>query len=242
MKVNLIDADSVIYICAFDKKDAPIKTLQDCKDLVDSLIFNMLSYTKSTHYLLFLTIGKNFRYEIYPEYKANRKYADKPPHFDSIKEYLITKYKAIHHPKLESDDLVCIYKKVLPNSFISSPDKDILYLEGETFDYKNFKWINTTKDEAKLHFWKSMITGDTVDNIKGIPGKGIKFAEQLLTDNGIPELAVLNSYMIHFGSNIGIQEYYKNYMCLRMKEEMDELVMIEPIEFNKYEEEYNLVE
>lgn len=162
-RINLIDADSIIYICAFDKKDSfTTKTLQDCKDSVDSLIFNILNYTKSTHYLLFLTIGKSFRYQIYPEYKANRKYADKPVYFDATKEYLITKYSAIHHPLLEADDLVCIYKEKLSNSFISSPDKDILNLEGDVFDYKNFKWMNTTKEEAVLFFWKSMVTGKTL--------------------------------------------------------------------------------
>ena len=81
MKINLIDADSIIYICAFDKKDATsIKTLQECKEAVDGLIFNILNYTKSTHYLLFLTVGRNFRYDIYSEYKGNRK-ADKPLYF-----------------------------------------------------------------------------------------------------------------------------------------------------------------
>jgi len=245
-RVNLIDADSIIYITAFDKKDSlKPKTLQECKDLVDSLIFNMLSYTRSTHYLLFLTVGKNFRYDIYPLYKANRKYGEKPEHFDAVKEYLITKYNAIHHPKLESDDLVCIYKENLSNSFISSPDKDILYLKGETFDYKNFKWVNTSEEEANLFFWTSMITGDSVDNIKGIPGKGDKFAESMLKpffSNQMLSSIVFEEYFNYFGEEVAIQEFYKNYMCLKMKTEYDGLVLQEPIEFNKYEEEYKLVE
>lgn len=242
-RINLIDADSIIYICAFDKKDSPVKTLQECKDLVDSLIFNILNYTKSTHYLLFLTVGKSFRFQIYPEYKGNRKYADKPQYFDAIKDYLITKYKAIHHSLLEADDLVCIYKENLFNSFISSIDKDILYLEGDTFDYKNFKWINTTKNEANLFFWKSMITGDTIDNIKGIPGKGEKFADKLLnTTNYINSDKVFTSYIDHFGEDDGIKEFYKNYMCLKIKTKSEDVLIVDPKEFNRYEEEYKLVE
>jgi len=246
-RVNLIDADSIIYITAFDKKDSlKPKTLQECKDLVDSLIFNMLSYTRSTHYLLFLTVGKNFRYDIYPLYKANRKYGEKPEHFDAVKEYLITKYNAIHHPKLESDDLVCIYKENLSNSFISSIDKDILNLEGEAFDYKNFKWINTSKEEADDFFWKSMVCGDSVDNIKALPGKGPAFAESVKYTAEMVNIPmytlIIREYINHFGEYKGVQEFYKNYMCLKMKTEYDGLVLQEPIEFNKYEEEYKLVE
>ncbi len=245
-RINLIDADSIIYICAFDKKDAPsIKTLQECKDLVDSLIKNMLVYTKSTHYLLFLTVGKCFRFDVNPLYKANRKYADKPQHFDAIKEYLITKYKAIYETLKEADDLVCIYKKYYKESFISAIDKDILNLEGETFNYKEFKWVNTTKDEADMYFWRSMITGDTVDNIKGIPGKGIVYAEMIMagmkySDKALHE-QILSEYINHFGEYLGVQEFHKNYMCLKMKEEVEGLIMIEPIEFNKNDKEYELV-
>jgi hypothetical protein len=245
MRINLIDADSIIYICAFDKKDATtIKTLQDCKDLVDSLIFNMLNYTKSTHYLLFLTVGKSFRFQIYPEYKGNRKYADKPVHFDTVKEYLITKYKAIHYPLAEADDLVCIYKESLSNSFISSIDKDILQLEGEAFDYKNFKWVNTTKQEADLFFWKSMVTGDVIDNIKGIAGKGEKFFNINSTVHmNYLRVQIFDEYIEKYGEILGIKEFYKNYMCLKMETKVFEgMVLQEPIEFNKYEEEYKLVE
>jgi hypothetical protein len=246
-RVNLIDADSIIYITSFDKKDAPsIKTLQECKDLVDKLIFNMLNYTKSTHYLLFLTVGKSFRFDIYPQYKGNRKYADKPVHFDAIKEYLITKYKAVYNTSLEADDLVCIYKESVPNSFISSIDKDILNLEGDMFDYKNFKWVSTSKDEADLFFWKSMVIGDTVDNIKGIAGKGEKFAESLRITAELVNISmytlVLDAYIKNYGEYLGVQEFYKNFMCLKMKTKYDGLVLQDPIEFNKYEEEYNLVD
>ena len=105
MKTCLIDADSLIYINCYSKKDEPVKTLQDCKDSVDDMIAQILKATKSSHYLLFLTVGKGYRYKIYPEYKANRKYGERPEFFSALKEYLISDYKALYNTELEADDL-----------------------------------------------------------------------------------------------------------------------------------------
>ena len=95
-RIAFIDADTLIFFAVHNKKDSLIvKSLQDCKSHMDDLIKNILNYTKATHYLLFLTVGRNFRYDVYPEYKGNRKYGEKPQYFDQIKEYLITNYKSV---------------------------------------------------------------------------------------------------------------------------------------------------
>lgn len=160
-KIALIDADTLIFFAVHNKKDSLIvKSLQDCKDHMNDLISNIMKFTKATHYLLFLTVGRNFRYEIYPEYKGNRKGLEKPQYFDQIKEYLITNYNAVFKFGLEADDLCLIYKNKYSDSFLCSSDKDIINLEGECFDYKNFKWIRTSKEEADLYFWTSMIVGE----------------------------------------------------------------------------------
>lgn len=234
-KVALIDADTLIFYAIYNKKDEPEKSFDDCKKHIDDLIRNIVKFTKATHYLLFLTVGKNFRYGIYPEYKANRKKLDKPKYFEATREYLVSHYKAVYHFELEADDLCLIYNNKCTNSFICSTDKDILKLKGMLFDYKNFKWINNSKEEADVYFWQSMITGDSIDNIKGIPKKGEKFAQQLTEDsktNNIPMYTlVLKEYMNHFGEYVGVQEFYKNYMCLKMKEDYDGLQLAEPIKW-----------
>lgn len=84
---------------------------------------------------------------------------------------------------------------------------------------------------------------DVVDNIKALPGKGKVFADKLLNNTiFLAPDKVFGAYIDHFGEYTGVQEFYKNYMCLKMKTEYDELVLKDPIEFNKYEEEYKLVE
>lgn len=255
-RIALIDADSLVYINVHCKKllsndnveiiddwgkaVREVKTLQQCKDSVDNMIKNILLTTEATHYLLFLTVGKNFRYDIYPEYKANRKYGDKPAHFDAIKEYLITNYKAVYDGYLEADDLCMIYLKELQGSFMCAIDKDMLKTTGTHYNYAKNQWVTVTQEEANCNFWTSMITGDTVDNIKGIPGKGIKYAEQLLQSCEYAYKDVLGAYIDKFGEELGIQEYYKNYMVLKIKDKWDGLEIVQPIEIeNEFQEREN---
>lgn len=244
MRVCCLDADSLIYIVCHNKKKfnedgssllddlgeqvTENKSLADCKILADDMIKNILRMTKSSHYLLALTVGRNFRYEVYPEYKANRKYSDKPEHFDRIKEYLITDWKAYYINGLEADDIVraCSLKY---EGFIASPDKDILNLKGSHFDYKNFKWVQTNEELANHEFWKDMIIGQPGDNVKGIPGIGKDnkiFKEGLFKAS--PEY-VLGEYINKLGEEKGIQEFYKNYQVLKIRDKLD--FYPEPIEF-----------
>ncbi len=252
-KIALIDSDTLIFYSVFNKKDATtIKSLQDCKDAIDSLIFNILNYTKSTHYLLTLTVGRNFRYKISSQYKANRAKLEKPKYFDEIKEYLITKYKAIYHTDLESDDIVNIYKNNLPNSFICACDSDILEgLEGTHFNYQKFTWITTSKFNAEYKFWGDMIMG-THNGVKGLKGKGEKYVQNKFSDeltiDGVNavntyQLIVFNEYLHHYEQeDVAIDEFNNTYKCIRILDKYEGLEMVEPIEFNKYEEEYKLVD
>ena len=254
-KIALIDADSLIYINCYNKKlldkeknpvigddgepVREVRTLQECKDLTDKMIMDILKATSSTEYLLFLTVGRGFRYDIYPEYKGNRKGSEKPEHFDRVKEHLITDHKAIYGHGLEADDLVRIYQKQMPNSFIASPDKDVLNLAGSHYNYNKYQWELVTESQANLHFWSSMITGDSTDNIKGVPGKGPKFAEQYLQSGENAAGDVLDVYIQKFGEEVGVYEFYKNYKCLKILDEYEGLEIKEPIKLEDELQEGN---
>ena len=64
----LIDADIVAYrvACTLQEDDAEDFVYARAEDLVDQILVN----TEATEYRLFLTGKDNFRYTIYPEYKA----------------------------------------------------------------------------------------------------------------------------------------------------------------------------
>lgn len=111
---------------------------------------------------------------------------------------------------------------------ICSPDKDLLKcIPGTHFNY-SYKseeekgwWVETTVEEAYDNFWKSMITGDPADNIKGIEGKGIKFAEKLLESYDLifsHPVIVFDEYIRRYGSYEGIIRFQQNYRLLKLLE------------------------
>ena len=232
-KVALVDADSIIYFCLYNKKDVIPKTLEECKASLDGYIYKIIYTTEATHFILALTIGKNFRYSIKSDYKGGRS-TEKPLYFNECREYLIDKYSAIHHSDLEADDLVNIYNKNIPSSFICACDSDILEgLEGSHFNYKKFEWIITSKEQANYKFWSSMIAG-THNGISGLKGRGIKYAEKLIGDAETYPDKVLLAYINNFvNEELGIQEFYKNYKCIKILDKYENLEIKAPIEYNR---------
>ncbi len=234
-RVNIIDGDSLIFYTSYTKKGDEVKTLEDCCTAVDSFMYNLFKLTTSTHYIIYLTSGKeSFRYKIYPDYKGNRKYKETIQYFKEVKEYLCTRYNAKFDLKYEADDLCLITKSryvkdpMYSEVFISSPDQDMLSLQGKHYNYKSNKWVQTSKEEASLKFWEDMISGQVGDNIKGIPGKGKKYAEKLLSTTHLYSGAVLDEYIIHYGEHKGIQEFYKNYLCLKIVQEDFSIETVHP--------------
>ena len=235
MRAALIDADFLPYYVCHNKKDeggnTTEKTFEECKAGADSLLKSIFTLTKATHYILAFTVGKCFRYTVYPEYKANRKYKEVIPYLKETKEYLIENYHSTHHPDLEADDIVrIVYERDAfinddgtETNFIVSPDKDMLMLEGKHYNPKTNEWIETSEAEANAFFWKSVICGDGADGVKGLMGKGEAFAKKLFSilanDKYYPE-AVLSAFISHYNDvHMAIEEYYKNYKCLYILKE-----------------------
>lgn len=230
MKINICDLDSLLYYSTWTKKDEQ-KTLEDCKQHLDKYITDTFNYTDSTHYVMYITVGKDsFRYKVDPEYKANRKDKIKPEHLDRLKDYVVQKYKAQFSFNYEADDLCLITKKFYqikyPEAevFLSSPDKDLLKLKGTHWNYQKNLWVDTTKEEASLAKWYSMVTGDSSDGIKAVPKAGIRAAERLLKDIKIVDYpsTIFNFYINSFNTEeIAIKEFYKTYQLLLIKDTFD---------------------
>jgi 5'-3' exonuclease len=120
---------------------------------------------------------------------------------------------------IEADDVVNMLRIKIDNSFICAIDKDLLQLEGTHYNYKTNEWVTTSKQEADLFFWKSMIIGDSTDNIKGLEGKGKAFASVLLTtENDVDYMRTLvfDEYINQYGEYKGIEKFYQNYKCLKI--------------------------
>ncbi len=236
-KVALIDADSLLYICLYNKKDSVSKSLEQCQKALDNMIYNILDITEATHYILALTIGRNFRYLVKEDYKGDRGKSEKPDYFNECRDYLLTQYQAVHNENLEADDIINIYNKNIESSFICACDSDILEgLEGSHFNYKKFEWVITDEESANYKFWTNMITG-THNGISGLKGKGIKFVEKLFSRQSQYgenyRDVVFNEYINHYGEYRGINEFANIYKCIKILDKFDKLEIKEPIKFNR---------
>ena len=254
MKIATIDADHIFFLF-FQKKvldsfGEPIKennkfvyeptTLEEAISKTDNYITNILNVTNASHYVGFFGGSSKSRLDINPDYKQNRKDFTPPLHMQMLKNHLAAKWKFhwLSGCIDETDDYCASFIKQTPNSFIISPDKDLLGLEGNHYNPKKNEWATVSEAQEEMYFWKSMICGDAADNIKGLPGKGEKVWEDWTQD--ITHLdylfygrVVYEMYVQHYDYNWGkaIEEFYKNYKSLKIKEDLiiDSFI---PIEWN----------
>ena len=133
---------------------------------------------------LFLTGENNWRKEILPSYKSNRKDKRKPMLLMFLRNWMQAQFNAVVQDGLEADDLLGIYATASPkDTMIISEDKDLKTIPALLF--------NPTKDsaprlisefEADYHHMTQTLTGDAVDGFQGCPTIGPKTAEKILKD------------------------------------------------------------
>ncbi len=171
-----------------------------------NMLFKLLEDTKSsenlerpTHFaVIFDSARKNFRNEIYPEYKGNRSEApdDLVPQFDYIrKSVLAFNLPSIELLNYEADDLIATYvEQILSEGAkvtIVSSDKDLMQLYKKNvriFDPMKSKFINEEDVNKKFGVKPKEVVdvqalaGDSSDNVPGVPGIGVKTAAELINE------------------------------------------------------------
>ncbi len=169
-----------------------------------SMLFKLLEDSRSddsehkpTHFaVIFDSAKKNFRNEIYKDYKANRSEApeDLVPQF----EYIRKSVKAFNLPSIEiinyeADDIIATYANKIINAgarvTIISSDKDLMQLVSDKvrlYDPVKFKVLGEKEVVEKFGVKPDKVidvqslAGDSSDNIPGVPGIGIKTAAELI--------------------------------------------------------------
>ncbi len=163
---------------------------------IDKLLDQCIIETGGTEFQFYLSGDTNFRYKIYPEYKANRIDTAKPRHLVAMKDYLSTKYSAITSDNCEADDLMGIEQSLSEEgtTTIVSLDKDMLMIPGNHYSWYieggpvNKRWVKpahrqlVTPIEGLRWFYTQVLTGDSTDNIKGCPGVGKVGAKNMLAN------------------------------------------------------------
>lgn len=149
---------------------------------------------------LWLSGKNNFRYSVYPEYKANRITAKRPRWEQEVRDYLIQVEGASVSDGCEADDMLGVRMYQLERPVCCSIDKDLDQLVGEHYNFvKKEKYIVTNEDAIRFFYYQCLV-GDTADGIKGVPGIGPKKANNILSQAA--EKALCGGSEIEY-------EYYK---------------------------------
>ena len=182
-----------------------------------NMLFKLLEDSKSsenlnkpTHFaVIFDSARRNFRNDIYPDYKGNRSDApdDLIPQFDYIRKSVLSfNLPSIELINYEADDLIATYvEQILGEGAkvtIVSSDKDLMQLFKKNvriYDPMKNKFI--TKEDVNKKFGvepKKVIdvqalAGDSTDNIPGVPGIGVKTAAELINEYGTLEILLKNA-------------------------------------------------
>jgi len=182
---SLIDGD----ICAYRTAAASEETDETiCLLRLDRMIREILHVTGSDTYEIFLSGEDNFRYKIFPEYKANRKDTVKPKWLQACREYLATEWKARFAHGCEADDLMGIEQlrygpaqmSAYQPTIICSIDKDLLMIPGQHYNFVKNEWYEVTYFEGLKRFYEQLLKGDRSDGIPGVAGIGEKKAARML--------------------------------------------------------------
>lgn len=188
--IALIDADTPVWNAASSAENEPLWV---ATSRLDKIIEGIITRSGCTSYKLFVSGKDNFRYEIEPNYKANRRNLPQPKWRSACTDYLVGTYGAIKATGAEADDLCGIHQS--GSSIICAIDKDLLQVPG-----KHFSWAisrkgsivreeifrEVTQLEGLRTFYRQMLIGDTSDNIIGVskigPVKSSKIIDELTTE------------------------------------------------------------
>ncbi|MGD9265557.1 MAG: 5'-3' exonuclease H3TH domain-containing protein, partial [Lysobacterales bacterium] len=199
--IYLVDASIYLFRAWFSISDEFANSDGEPTNAVygfTGFLCSLLEQTQAKHIGLAFdeSLSKSYRNEIYPEYKANRE----PAPEELKRQFAWARdvaeamgMRCFSDQRYEADDLIGTLaehwrERGHPVCIVSS-DKDLAQLVG-----KNDSWWDFTrnrkfgqaqiKDRFGVHPWQMAdylaLTGDSVDNIPGVPGVGPKTASALL--------------------------------------------------------------
>jgi 5'-3' exonuclease len=147
---------------------------------VNSMIKTILEQTGANEYQLFLGGENNFRHDIatLKIYKGNRDPNHKPFFYHELREYLVNTWGAEVIDGMEADDMLGICQEL--DTIIVTTDKDLDMIPGTHYNWKKKRSYWVTEEEGIYNFYKQLLTGDTTDNIIGVPGIGDIKSERIL--------------------------------------------------------------
>lgn len=198
MRTAFIDADILLHrAVSFVDEEFDGEPMADWKQALQFFDHLHKKWAKEIgkfdDYYLVISDGANFRKGLYPDYKANRK--NIVPHlaFKRLKEEVMERQDVIWETGIEADDLIGIRCSEDPQHTVAvSADKDFATVPCSLViptSHGRKKPIRQrfSEEEANMNWLRQAITGDVVDNYKGLPRYGPVKAEQIVPGPGSVE-------------------------------------------------------
>ena len=205
-----IDADFVLFACAEgsyvkDNQFANEKVkLAPYKERFKAIIHDIVEEAAAEYLGVIKIKGEpkvllgdpdgNFRYEIYPEYKGNRKSSARSDLFYRLRKWALKEYGYVKG--VEADDVygyLVGVKGYLGCSFDKDCLKGIAGSHFDTYHTRRFTIETSITDALNFNYLQTLM-GDRVDNIKGLPRVGEATARKLLDEHGWSWDGVLKAY------------------------------------------------
>lgn len=189
----LIDGDTIAFRAASacqhsveqdDGSFQPFAVRSEGETAVDNAIQRIHDRLNATHIKVFVSCpsGDNWRYQVDPDYKSNRKDSIRPMLLEPLKQYLRDKYGAIHLPGLEADDALGVYAThptlIEGEKIVVGRDKDFATIPGLHYqlDDDDSEGLPVIREisplEAALNHYVQTLSGDLVDGYPGCPKVG----------------------------------------------------------------------
>ncbi len=179
----------------------PVGAVYGFCNMLYKLLADASDFEKPTHLAVIFDAGRfTFRNDIYPDYKANR---DDPPE-DLVPQFSVIRdaVRAFNVPAIElegfeADDVIATYAQQAKargaTVTIVSSDKDLMQLVNDDvtmLDTMKNRRLGIPEVHEKFGVGPEKVVdvqalaGDSVDNVPGVPGIGVKTAATLINEYG----------------------------------------------------------
>lgn len=227
----LIDSDTLCYAsAAMAENDSAGIACSNVRNGLNSLLKRL----EPTSYELWITGEGNYRFQVYPEYKANRLKTPKPKYLQECRDFLVNVFGAKTSEGCEADDMLGIIQSTSNElgieTIISSIDKDLLMIPGWHYIpeitrkgqiVREAKRCYVSPLDGLIFFYTQLITGDPTDNIKGVVRVGKVGAGELL-DGLSEERDFLQCVRTAYGCD---EELELNARCLWIQRKPNENIV-----------------
>lgn len=211
-KLLLIDGNSILnraYFAMPMMNDSEGRNVNAVYGFVNILLKVLQDHSPDKLVVAFDLRGKNFRKEIYPEYKANRTGMpdDLAAQMPILHELLAAmKITVVEKGGVEADDIIGTISSAFDGySYIVSGDRDMFQLVSDRvtvlFTKRGVTDVEVVTPQSLMANYSltpeqvieyKALRGDTSDNIPGVKGVGEKTAMQLLSKYGDIDTLYLN--------------------------------------------------